>query len=295
FQGRHGTAVTQGIVVASECKEAVESVVDSMNSMQEEDIEAKRSLEALRLWRRFLIGLRIVARVKGYDDDEPMQDVQEDLDEEEKQIMAEAAAGGFLPDEAEIVEPTARVSTAMDTGNLLPDSSFLNGFQSRNDVASGDDPMPERPPRRNGIAESESDQEDSDEFGGGFLPQSPAAAQDASIPPLVLEQRSHDSVEGRELLPEIPPKTQLSCTPELNASHNEKPRLKKELETIVDTTSSHSTTQGISSTIRGIQEQHTTGDSDVFSPTASESEEEHGSLASHDPDDDDAEPEWLAS
>jgi len=37
------------------------------------------------------------------------------------------------------------------------------------------------------------------------------------------------------------------------------------------------------------------GDSDVVSPTASAIEEERGSLASHDPDDDDAEPEWLAS
>jgi len=296
FQGRHGTAVTQGIVVAYEYKEAIESVDDGIKSMQEEDVEAKRSLEALRLWRRFLIGLKIVARVKGYDDDEPIQDVQEDLDEEEKQVTVEAAAGGFLPSDADIVVPTARGSNASDAGILLRDSGFLNGFQSRDHVASRDETTLGRSRDIEGNETDEGEEEeDPNQFGGGFLPESAVAAQNSTKPTLYLEQSPRDDAVRGGFVRETAYDNQMPDASESSPSHLEDILSSNEPKAVAKATSSQLTTHRAQSLTQTKQGQHGMSDGDVVSLSARDSEEERGSLASHDPEDDDAEPEWLAS
>ena len=109
FKGRHGTAVVTGAVVASVCREAVEDVIRGLEDEAIQQEEVRRSLEALKMWRRFLRGLRIRARIGGYEiegeravDDERVKNEEEEEDEEEEEEEEveedEDEAGGFLPD-----------------------------------------------------------------------------------------------------------------------------------------------------------------------------------------------------
>lgn len=108
FKGRFGTAVVRGAVVAREYQEAVGEVIQGFEYERAEAEENRRSLEALRMWRRFLAGLRIRQRIEGYEIEgekdvirEEMQHVDEEMEEDE--------GGGFLPDRGPdgIAEPTA--------------------------------------------------------------------------------------------------------------------------------------------------------------------------------------------
>lgn len=98
FRGRQGTAVVKGIVVALEYHEAVEAIVEGFKDEARQAEEDRRSIAALRMWKRLMIGLRIKERVDAYevegeekediqDDDEGMRSEEYDMDE----------AGGFFP------------------------------------------------------------------------------------------------------------------------------------------------------------------------------------------------------
>ncbi|KAF1977335.1 Rad4-domain-containing protein, partial [Bimuria novae-zelandiae CBS 107.79] len=111
FKGRHGTAIVQGVVVASEYADAVEAVIHGMEYAVEEAEEQNRTAEALRLWRRFFLGLKIVQRIQGrdfLDNQAPGVDVQSQVDKEDKQLKEKEFAGGFFPDEGTYIEPTVR-------------------------------------------------------------------------------------------------------------------------------------------------------------------------------------------
>ena len=111
FQGRRGTAVTHGIIVAAEFQEAVEAVIEGLRCERESEVEMKKSLKTLRLWKRFLIGLRILDRVKRYeggDEEREQEDIRNEMDEEMESYDQYEFAGGFLPERDEpIAEPTA--------------------------------------------------------------------------------------------------------------------------------------------------------------------------------------------
>ena len=115
FKGRRGTAINEGIVVAEQYQEAVDAVIEGLVRQKEEIVGLKRTKDVLRMWKRFMVGLKIVDHVRGYgsgedegvressvvangndyDDD---NDVNTDnLDAED----AEATGGGFLPYESE--------------------------------------------------------------------------------------------------------------------------------------------------------------------------------------------------
>ncbi|KAF2689970.1 Rad4-domain-containing protein [Lentithecium fluviatile CBS 122367] len=111
FKGRHGTAVVQGVVVAQEYAEAVEAVINAMEYAQEEAENYGRRTEALRLWRRFCLGLRVAQRVNAIEIDGetgPKVNVQEEIEKADKTLMEETFAGGFFPDEGDTTEPAAR-------------------------------------------------------------------------------------------------------------------------------------------------------------------------------------------
>ncbi|TGO87761.1 hypothetical protein BPOR_0205g00060 [Botrytis porri] len=74
FRGRHGTAVLRGIVVSKEYAEAVEEVVKGFREEREREIEEEKREVVLRLWRKWLLGLRIKETVDGYFDDEEGED-----------------------------------------------------------------------------------------------------------------------------------------------------------------------------------------------------------------------------
>ncbi|OBT45866.1 hypothetical protein VE00_04214 [Pseudogymnoascus sp. WSF 3629] len=103
FRGRQGTAIIKGVVIASEYQEAVEAIIQGFKDDEWHAKEERRSIAALRMWKRFMVGLRIKERVDAYeiegeekedeyiqdDDDEGMQSEEYDMDE----------AGGFFPED----------------------------------------------------------------------------------------------------------------------------------------------------------------------------------------------------
>ncbi|EPQ66719.1 Bgt-3153-2 [Blumeria graminis f. sp. tritici] len=66
FHGRHGTAILQGIVLAAEYREATEAVIAALEDEQVQLEENQRRLHTLRMWKRFLVILRIKERIEGY-------------------------------------------------------------------------------------------------------------------------------------------------------------------------------------------------------------------------------------
>ena len=109
FKGRQGTAIINGAVVATEYVTAIKEVIYGLAYEQAQQEEARRSLEVLRMWRRLLAGLRIRERIEGYNvegEDEVPQQPQ--LSSEDESLDHEA--GGFFPtgDVETIVDPNAR-------------------------------------------------------------------------------------------------------------------------------------------------------------------------------------------
>lgn len=139
FKGRHGTAIIQGVIVPSTAVDGVWAVIDGFEDAQQAEEDRGRSLEALRLWKRFMIGLRIKERVKGYgggdDDDDDDDGIRQELDEAEDEQHTVAEAGGFFPDEGADFEalPTA--------GRFRVDGSEETTYTSR---SKGLNVMPEQ-------------------------------------------------------------------------------------------------------------------------------------------------------
>jgi xeroderma pigmentosum group C-complementing protein len=59
----------KGVVVAAEYQEAVEAVIDGFRYERQREREYERELVVLKMWRRFLAGLRIKNRVDAYASD----------------------------------------------------------------------------------------------------------------------------------------------------------------------------------------------------------------------------------
>lgn len=121
FRGRRGTAVVKGAVVAKEYAEAVEEVVRALRWQKELEVQKKKSAESLRLWKRFLVGLRVRERVMSYEisGGGNSGDVQAQIDEMEDQEEKMVAEGGFLPDQDQpVAQPTAGVANDATTQTI---------------------------------------------------------------------------------------------------------------------------------------------------------------------------------
>lgn len=97
FKGRHGTAVMNGAVVAAEFSQAVEEAIRAMRYDRERVAAAKQSKEALRLWKRFLTGLKIRERIMDYEEEGGKDGVREQIDRAEDEEAMTRAEGGFVP------------------------------------------------------------------------------------------------------------------------------------------------------------------------------------------------------
>jgi xeroderma pigmentosum group C-complementing protein len=202
FKGRHGTAIVQGVVVATEYAEAVQEVIDGMIYEQEEAANAARTRESLRLWRRFFLGLRIAQRVNAIEIDGekgPSLDVQDEIDREDKQMIEAEMAGGFFPDEADFAQPTRRDHAPPQqdygAGGFMPDDNgdeeAQGGFIPEPDDAAPRggfmlnrehsfessilDSQQLRPRRRSSFADDYVLEEEDDEAGGFIHDESPEA------------------------------------------------------------------------------------------------------------------------
>ncbi|KAJ5720895.1 uncharacterized protein N7483_008829 [Penicillium malachiteum] len=97
FKGRRGTAVITGIVIAAEYEEALNEVMESMNDEREQAAVEAKTAETLRLWRLFLLKLRIARRVQAYASDDEQRDEEVSFAEDMSDGSAEGG-GGFFPD-----------------------------------------------------------------------------------------------------------------------------------------------------------------------------------------------------
>jgi len=352
FKGRHGTAVTKGAVVAVEYREAVEEVIKAFEDDRARAEEERKSLEALRMWKRMLAGLRIMERIEGYDVEgergERQAAMQEEL-ERADQEDDEGEGGGFLPDrDAEVdVQPTAGSIPAKGWANMVDDVS--GGFVPENEVGELPvqyevDPTRPRDPFIDNLEDDdgggflvndadadaeealqeinakdektpyhidEDDQEDTPQ-GAGYLPDGDVTVSEPNsngpalelttvstkdhTPPPAVPDLPDDELEEAVMLQQLyetsdvaqsPDVTQDAATPSPDDGPAElKPRdLPAESTTTLPPLMSHPST-----TFPSPPENEDVRERSIKSESSGD---EKGSLLSHDPDDEDADPEWL--
>ena len=167
FKGRHGTAVVKGAVVATDYKEAIEEIIRGFEDERAQAEETRRSMEAMRMWRRFLAGLRIRERIEGYDV-EGERDIEEELNNEDEELNDDDTGGGFVPNEGEhTIEPTIRrnITRPFSKDDEEEAGGFSTGDLGGNEPQSGryaSDPV--------SSPHSKFSQEEEEEtYGGGFL------------------------------------------------------------------------------------------------------------------------------
>ena len=129
FKGRHGTAIVKGAVVAVEFQEAVDEIIRGFEDERVQAEETRRSFEALRMWKRFLAGLRIRERIDGYDVEGERDAVRKEMDEVEDEIDNDERGGGFLPDANEEPTPEPTVGRLSRRYIVDDDDEEMGGFE----------------------------------------------------------------------------------------------------------------------------------------------------------------------
>ncbi|GKZ62470.1 hypothetical protein AnigIFM49718_009888 [Aspergillus niger] len=282
FKGRHGTAILQGVVVATEFREALEEV---LNGLEGEKLQAeldKKSAETLQAWKHLMLKLRIAERVKGYvvegERDADAPETNENVEDPEE------FGGGFIPEPEQEANSSAAV---MDW--IGPSQGGPSGPTGRDTSLSTTE---------------------TDMLGGGFIPEESAdqmsspqqssnitrLQRSSSVLPrydLVVTSKFEpagqaapiQSFMGKDsgLLPDRTKEDLGQITTQI-APQNSEAAILRSTTTIpssahpqiaVQAADSRSPTPGITS-----QETHS---------------DEEASLLSQDPEDDDAIPEWLMS
>ncbi|KAJ5662092.1 uncharacterized protein N7477_009708 [Penicillium maclennaniae] len=311
FKGRRGTAVIEGIVIACEYKEALEEVMRGMADERHRAALEARSAEALRVWRLFLVKLRIAERVKEYiGSDEERYDASTS---ETSVNDLEESGGGFF---SEPSQPTYSTLKETDTddyhlgGGFLPDDSALDGANAvdagNEDDTLGREILPDRfVDGGPAVNPSTTNEDQEDRFSGEDLMLDDSAnvefvSQTHIVPQPVIPPRSK---KGRA---STTPRYELIVVPRNSAtgpdqqSNLPKCATTKGLEgsseqapiTVDSSTNGGSKSASVVESIsRPPSPQAEPHKSEQLHDT--ESEIEKGSLLSEDPDDEDAVPDWL--
>lgn len=90
FNGRQGTAVLSGVVVATESEDATNAVIEGLADLEQEFEEERRRLGALKMWRRMLMSLRIREQVWAGVDPEMRREAERDADMKAEMENAES-------------------------------------------------------------------------------------------------------------------------------------------------------------------------------------------------------------
>lgn len=315
FKGRHGTAVVQGVIIAAQYQEAIEAVIQGMQDVREDAVNKARSFEALRLWKTFLIGLRIRERVNEYkipgqddgekkeeeDDDEDEDDIQAEIDAEMRQYDERAAeeegGGGFFfePDE-QPARPTAsgnfQYTDQYEGGGFLPDDDEGGGFMIEDTGMSGDVPNTTNTtqqgtngkPHTTTHALDEAYDEHDDLFeGGGFLPDEDPVLDPQGITPS-RDQNGMPVRQNDQSSPSIKPR----ISPELEVATTRKEDAHQAMNDLAQPTSAITAPDDELDQSKSSQP--------ISSPSQKEpasSDEDAGSLPSHISDEEDADADWV--
>ena len=340
FKGRHGTAIVDGAVVAAEFVTAIQEVISEFANERAQEEEARRSGEALRMWRRLLAGLRIRERIEGYNvegDADVPHAAQADLEDD----TIDGEAGGFFPTgDAEAITASAAVGSAPYQNDNTVGEKFAansNAAGQHTDLIDGIASPPGYQPKNHYLESHEQDLVEAVQIpwvmpivkvvygsknlpshkkdvknnqeggggggggGGGFMmdvddlevtrrslstitkeQSPPISLPDEDLAQARIVQESYES-QGRAL--ESQPTTQSLNLPRLESPK----RLKLECNTSKEPTPTPSDTgedQAPSEEISLPNKDRTPLQEEV-------SEDDAGSLLSEDPDDEDADPEWL--
>jgi xeroderma pigmentosum group C-complementing protein len=176
FQGRQGTAVIEGAVVPEEHSAAVKTVIEGLEYEALEEESLARSLTALRLWSRFMKGLRIAERVASYSDAYTTKDF------EGKEISEADFARGAVSDSTDLHDPTMPTAGRYTLDELSRPSKPTRKTKKKKAEESQDEHVGDEEPRpsarRNGrkrkIVVDDEDEvymPDADGGGSGFLPE----------------------------------------------------------------------------------------------------------------------------
>ncbi|PGH08157.1 xeroderma pigmentosum group C-complementing protein [Blastomyces parvus] len=294
FRGRHGTAVVQGIVASVEYRDALYAVLDALEDERVQAEHEKRTAEALGMWKLLLLKLRVAERVRSYafegegdekDDEERFSDGDESDDIE--------GSGGFIRESGQVeASPSQtnfpRVGEPLEAGGFVPD----------------------------GI------EEDSTTTGRGFMPPSPAPDEAGSSPSATglessslrpQEKSRYTLIVARKDASEAhPPQPGTSPTttalhaqaarqpPQAQQAHTPQRQQPQQPQQHPTTTAPEgSPTAPIavpsSSSDEECSVEEICGVPDLVHEGESDSEIDQSSMLSHDPEDEDAEPEWLLS
>lgn len=129
FKNRQASATINGIVVAKEYREAVEAVMEGFLDEQNETEDFKKSIQALKRWRRFLMALRIRERLGILPQDAKVK-ANEKIVVEDKVVVEDHEAkskdgehekdmgGGFFPEGVEVGD---------DGGGFIPEDDDSRG------------------------------------------------------------------------------------------------------------------------------------------------------------------------
>ncbi|THC92464.1 hypothetical protein EYZ11_008055 [Aspergillus tanneri] len=292
FKGRHGTAVFQGAVVASEYHEALNEVLQGLEYEKANAKQEERSAEALRFWRYFLLKLRIAERVKGYAiEGEEAEDEEDGGMSDDSYANSEDYGGGFIPELDQLIttpqaglDSTKLVSQEPSTeNNTLPDSRIEDACRGgflldkdtnqritlRSDGNSG-------PTSRNHLTERP-------RYSLVVIPNDKIDGLEENV------SRKDTSVSPKASNFDLQQQNMKSADDEAN-------NMQGSLEAPIMVESSTGA-DSKSTSVEVLSRAPSQTQSRVPSPEASEDESgsNEGSLLSHDPEDDDAIPEWLMS
>ena len=352
FQGRQGTAIIEGAVVPEEHRAAVLAVIEGLEQEALEEESRARSLTALRLWSRFMKGLRIAARVASYSEKAAEPDV------DGKDVSETDFAGGAVSALSEDAPDPTMPTAGQYTLDELAKPAKLTRKTKKKAVESDDEDYRDIVPsgRRSGRERGVVVEDDEDEYvpdaadgggGGGFLPEDAQAVHESSggfVPAghgerneyhedgsisredgdaddmggghlpedggddgggggFLSEDADHDSTDGlfseetqeaetrQAGSPDHPP------VPDVETSNSE---VINNNITMDDSTSARPTGTDIptmqeTTTANIAAPNHDTSAVAENSAATNENESDRDSLLSHDPEDDDAEPDWLES
>jgi xeroderma pigmentosum group C-complementing protein len=318
FKGRHGTAVFNGVVVASEFREAVVEVIRCFEDEKLQDEEEHRAAEVLRSWKHFLLKLRIADRVKGYA-------VEGAADEEDsvgiERSDVEEISGSFLPESDEEMANApeqmglrdAHIPAGEMAGGFLPESddddddgggSTLDDLDRLHSNTKGKDPVISE---SNGLT------------GGGFIPDTPYQfpklnhSPKASRPKyslIVVPRQAPDNTtaDGKPdsstqswLHERITPGASAAAAISVASSVNDSApasayaSVTPEPSIVVDSSVNDSASLSVEMLSRAPSQAQSRAPSESVEVVSPQSEENEGSLLSEDPEDEDAVPEWLMS
>lgn len=306
FKGRRGTAVFGGIVVAIEYYDAVTEVLRGFADDRQQAVFEARSAEALRLWRLFLLKLRIAERVKGYAEVEDGSNVSV----ADVHFDDEDAGGGFFPDPDQPTEspPPFPSKLKAELGvepNSLSETNLMN--ESANGIGHEDNSL------GGGFVAGEAPIDDHanvsahvyDNTAGGFILEGPInenlgiSSVAAEVPQNLRKTRKRGvSNCPRYELIVVPNQTE-SATKEnddvltLRGDKSQEIEGSSEQAAIAIDSSANGDSKSASVELLSRPPSPPVLEPNAQPVAGSDSELEKGSLLSEDPEDEDAVPDWL--